>query len=156
VKAGDKIYWLRSDRSLGSKTRIRIPAIYLGFVGKERESCFVYVMEGQEVKRRMAKLHNLLDRVDEKQIDEAAKNLALYSGPAITRSQLDALKWLDKNGGLEVGNMNMDGRSKEWPTKRTLGALVERGLIDFKQGEFTWKVEVNDMGKSVSTSAVFE
>jgi hypothetical protein len=64
----------------------------------------------------------------------------------ITPAQLRALRWLHNNGGLTVPNMNMHGRSKEWPDTRTLRALVNKDLCDFEQSEFDWTVRPSKAG----------
>lgn len=66
-----------------------------------------------------------------------------------TRAQKEALAFLDNNGGLEVPNMNMHGRSKEWPTRATLQAIIDRGWAKFEQLEFSWKVTTTDAGKTL-------
>lgn len=149
MKPGDRIYWLRHIKDTGSRARLRVPAIFLGFVPKERESCYVYIMEDGEVVRRKAKTYNMLPRTEDKEIDVAAVGRSHYCGPALTGPQLSALGWLRSNGGLEVLNMNMDGKAKEWPAKATINTLIDRGLVTFEQQELAWKVEVNQMGEAV-------
>ena len=69
-----------------------------------------------------------------------------------TKAQLRALAWLADNGGLEVPNMNMHGRSKEWPNTKTLRCLVRDGLADFEQRPETWRVTVSDAGRAITTT----
>lgn len=149
MKPGDRIYWLRHDSRSGSRAILRNPAIFIGLKERGSDTANVFVMEDGAIKRRHAKTHNLLDRTEDKEIDVATEGLALYNGPVPTQPQMRALSWLKENGGLEVPNMNMDGRSKEWPTKQTLDGLLERGLITFEQKEFTWEVKVNPMGEAI-------
>lgn len=149
MKPGDKVFWLRHDRNYGQRAVVRIPAIYIGLAGKERERGFVYILEEGVVKRRPAMLHNLLARTDAREIDDEAAGFSYYTGVPPTKIQLNALSWLKHNGGLEVPNMNMDGKAKEWPAKATLTGLVDRGLLDFEQSEFHWKVTINAMGEAV-------
>jgi hypothetical protein len=149
MKPGDRVYWLRHNHDLGPRAVVRCPAIYIGLAGKDREKGFVYTLEDGEVKRRPAALHNLLARTEDKEIDTAAAGMSYYTGPVLTETQLSALGWLKRNGGLQVPNMNMHGKAKEWPAKATLNGLLDRGLITFEQQETEWKVAVNDMGEAL-------
>jgi hypothetical protein len=64
----------------------------------------------------------------------------------VTPAQASALRWLKANGGLSVPNMNMAGKSREWPNTRTLRVLVKKGLLAFTQGEFEWSVNLTSAG----------
>ena len=71
----------------------------------------------------------------------------------LTKAQLAALRWLEANGGLCVPNMNLAGRSREWPERRTLNCLIRDGLIDFEQRTYEWCVKVNEKGRSLTHPA---
>jgi hypothetical protein len=150
VNAGDRVFWIRHERDKGSHARVKVPAVYIGLKSKtERDSCTVFALVDGEVQKKNVKLTNLLPRDMDKEIDAAVTGRALYNGPRITDPQMSALAWLKSNGGLEVPNMNMDGRSPEWPTHRTLEGLQDRGLIDVKQDGTHWRCDVNPLGEDV-------
>jgi hypothetical protein len=150
MQAGDKIFWLRHDRDKGSHTRTRVPAVYIGHKSKtDRESATVFTLVDGEVQRKNIKLMNILPRDTEKEIDAAITGLAFYNGRTVTAPQMSALAWLKHNGGLEVPNMDLNGRSKEWPSHRTLEGLQERGLINVEQTGSYWRCEINPLGEAV-------
>lgn len=70
--------------------------------------------------------------------------------PELPKAQLGALRWLIANGGLEVPNMDLNGRSPEWPTAATLRALEKRNLISFWPNRTTWRVDVLSSGRKVA------
>lgn len=65
-----------------------------------------------------------------------------------TGAQIRALRFLLHNGGLEVPNMNMAGRSRDWPDRRTLNALSSKGAINFTQLTYTWRVDITEAGRA--------
>lgn len=69
--------------------------------------------------------------------------------PELPRAQLAALRWLKANGGLEVPNMDLHGRAKEWPTIAQLRALDKRNLISFYRGRESWSVQLLSTGTRV-------
>jgi hypothetical protein len=150
VNAGDRVYWIRHDRDKGSHTRTKVPAVYIGLKSKtDRDSATVFALVDGEVQKKNIKLTNILPRDVEKEIDGAITGLAFYNGPRITDPQMSALGWLKSNDGLEVPNMDLNGRSPEWPSHRTLEGLQDRGLITVEQKETYWRAEVNSLGEAV-------
>jgi hypothetical protein len=150
MQPGDKVFWIRHDRDTGSHTRTRVPAVYIGLKSKkERDSATVFTLVDGAVEKKTIKLTNILPRDMEKEIDEAITGLAFYNGPRVTDPQMSALAWLKNNGGLEVPNMDLNGRSKEWPRHKTLEGLQERGLITVEQKETYWRAKVNPLGEAV-------
>lgn len=151
MKPGDRVFWLRYNRELGSKTTTRVPAIFVGYRDKNREGGTVFHLDidGSVVKKSI-KLDNILPRNIDKPIDEAAKHMALYNGPTITPIQLKALEWLGDNSGLMVTETEMNGgRPKDWPAHRTFEGLFERGLIDVVSSDDFWGAAINDLGRSI-------
>jgi hypothetical protein len=67
----------------------------------------------------------------------------------LSPTQRYAIRWLANNGGLEVPNMNLDGRSSDWPTVATLRALLKRDLVTFTQGRNHWRVDLSEAGKAL-------
>lgn len=60
----------------------------------------------------------------------------------LSPAQVRAVNFLRANHGLTVPNMNLHGRSKEWPTRATLNALLRKGVIDFEQDQYGWTVRL--------------
>jgi hypothetical protein len=150
LNPGDRVFWLRHERDAGSHSRVRIPAVYIGLKSKtERDSGTVFALVDGKVEKKTVKLHNLLARDMEKEIDTAIEGLALYNGKPLTPPQYGALAWLRSNGGLEVPNMDLNGRSKEWPKHRTLEGLQERGLINVEQKGTYWRCEITPLGNAL-------
>jgi hypothetical protein len=150
MQAGDKVFWIRHNRDAGSHTRTRVPAVYIAPKSKtDRDTATVFVLIDGEVQKKNVKLTNMLPRDMEKEIDSAITGLAFYNGPRVTDPQMSALAWLKNNGGLEVPNMDLNGRSKEWPRHTTLEGLQERGLIKVEQKDTYWRCEVNPLGEAV-------